>query len=161
MKYSIRKALKKDLETINKFNEQESVFVYNSLSEQMLCKPDLIWTEAEFDKILKNRNSFIRVIELDKKVIGMLYITKEMDDSYLCGNTKYADIHTFWVDNLVTDKKEEIAILLLQEADKWAKEKHIKEIRSLEFMRANANSQYYKQANYETRNIGLFKNLHP
>lgn len=160
MKYIIRKASKNDFESLNKFGDQESSFVYNALPEYLFCRSDLNWKEKEFSKILREKNSFICVAEFNKKVLGVLYTTKKVDDDYLCGDKEYAELHTFWVDNSETDSKNEIAGSLLHEAEKWTKAQNIKEIRSLEFVQANANKKYYKQAKFDTRNVGLFKDLH-
>lgn len=155
----IRKATKTDLESLNKFSEQESLFAYNSLPQYFLCKPNLRWAEKEFGEILESNESFICVAELDKKILGLFYMTKKTEDEYLRSDEEYADVHTFWIDGSAADQKNETAKSLLLEAEKWARSQKIKEIRSLEFVQANANKEYYERAKFDTRNVGLFKDL--
>ncbi len=154
----IRKATEKDYSSVNLlYLETDSLYSKN-IPETYKKPPKLTLPKGNFLNMLEDKDSLIIVAVTGQEIVGMLYATIEKDD----GNE--------WVRPLRQINIEEISVFskfndrgidtkLLQEAERWARKKAIKNLSVLVYNFNQSAISFYEKNGFEPHSTNMNKKI--
>ena len=158
MNFEIRKATKQDYEDLCELYKQSDLMHHQALPD-IFKKPLSPSRDKEYIfSFIEDKESSIYVVEFKEKVIGLIaFKILQTDDIPIIYQRKYLKINSIVVDEQY--RGNGIGKALMEKAHNWAIDKGIKEI-ELNVFKFNQDAiEFYKNLNYEVRNLTMTTKL--
>jgi GNAT superfamily N-acetyltransferase len=156
---TVRPATATDIPTLRRLYDEFHAFHVRGVPDRLLL-PDDPQDEASFgeliEEILTNPNATLLVAEADGEPVGLaeIYVRDEEASPYQPGR-RYAHLQSLAVTE--ASRRAGIGALLLSEAEAWAGERDVTEMRTDVWEFSEGPMPFYERAGYETLRRTLIK----
>ena len=157
-KIKIRKATEKDYKVISALYYEIYNLYHKNMPDYYKKMPKNTLPKGTFLNIIGDKNAFMIIAEIDKKIIGVLYaeIEKEESDKWIYSQRRVL-IEELSISPLYQNRG--VGSLLMRNVEKWAQNKKANNLTVLVYSFNKKAINFYEKNGYESYSMKLNKKL--